>query len=314
MKGTPPPRLSGTITRVRHLGEAAAIRAVALLLWPLPHRWRLALGRLLGRLTFLVDRRHRNRAVANLTAAYPHQPRAWHRRVAKGVFAHLGRLLVELLVARRELNRLPEVVRMDGVEHLQEVIGAGKGYFLLSAHFGNWEWAALVLGMLGHPIWMVTRPLDNPYLERWFAATRGATGNRVVHKRNAIREIVKGLKERRGVAFIIDQHFPDRSAHMVSFFERPAATTPALGILAVRLGVPVLPTFAFPRPDGSYRLEFQEPLWPPGNGDPGAAALAITEAATRRIEEVVRRQPDAWFWMHRRWRTPPPDSTVNPST
>ena len=248
----------------------------------------------------------------NLAAAYPDQPDSWHHLVARGVFEHLGRLLVELLITRAEIRRLSGRLRYEGLENLEAAIRNGKGYFLLSGHFGNWEWVAMMQGLLGSPLWIVTRPLDNPYLERWLAAVRSATGNRVIHKRNAIREVVKGIRERRGVAFVVDQHFSDRNAHVVPFFHRPAATTPALGTLAVRMGVPVVPVFSFPQPDGSYLVEYQEAIWPPQEMAPDEAAYAVTAEATRRIEGAIRRQPEAWFWVHRRWRTAHPDTVAGP--
>lgn len=280
----------------------AVIRLVRACVVLMPHRTRLVAGRTLGRLAHVMDRRHARIALDNVTAAFPDQPAAWRRKVVRGVFAHLGRLMIELLVSDRELHRLRSRLQIVGAEHMEAVADAGRGYFLLSGHFGNWEWIALLHGLLGHPLWMVTRPLDNPYLERWLAATRSATGNRVVHKRNAVREIVRGLRERRGVAIVIDQHYPYRGPHMVGFFSRAAATTPALGVLAVRMGVPVLPVFAFPLPDGSYRVCYEEPIWPATDGDTEAAALAVTKEATKRIERAVCRQPEAWFWVHRRWR------------
>jgi len=278
----------------------------------LPHSWRLALGRGIGRTAFLLDRRHARVAMENLAAAYPQQNARWHRRTAREVFAHLGRLLVEILVARQELHRLSARTHIEGLEHLHSVLAAGRGYFLLSGHFGNWEWVALLQGLLGHPLWMVARALTNPHLEKWFADTRQASGNRVVHKHNALREIVKGLKEGRGIAFVVDQYFPERGAHVVPFFGRAAATTPALGALAVRMMVPVLPVFAYPQEDGSYRVRYEEPIWPDPKVDPEAAAMDLTLEATSRIERAVRSQPTAWFWVHRRWRKPHPEAPVAP--
>lgn len=295
------------VNRVRWRLEYGAVAGLALLLTALPHPARLMLGRLLGRLAFLVDRRHARVALENLRAAYPEAGAAWHRRTARGSFEHLGRLLAEILLQDRLAPRLGELLEIEGVEHLHQAAGAGRGYFLLSGHFGNWEWVALHQGAAGHRLWMITRPLDNPLLETMMAARRQTTGHRVVHKRNAVREMVKGLRQGHGVAIVIDQDFLSPGAHFVPFFGRPAATTPALGTLACRLDVPVLPVFSYPVAGGRYRVVYEEPILPRKGMDQEAAAGLLTREATTRIEAAIRRHPSAWFWMHRRWRTRPPN-------
>jgi Kdo2-lipid IVA lauroyltransferase/acyltransferase len=296
----------GVLLRARWLGELGLLRALSLVLRALPRSWRLALGRALGRLAFRLDLRHRRVALANLAMAYPGETETWRRRVALASFENLGRLLVEILLQRHDLPRLATETEIVGYERVEALVRAGTGYFLMSGHFGNWERVALLEGARGHPLWMITRPLDNPYLESWFAALRQSTGNRVVHKRaKAIKATVKGLKEGRGIAFVIDQDFPEEGPHFVPFFGRLASTTPALGSIAARLGVPVVPVFAYPKPAGGYRVVYEAPLAPPSPRVAGDDALAITAAATARLEQAVRSCPHAWFWMHRRWRTRP---------
>lgn len=294
-----------TWDKPRWLLEVAAVRALALALRLMPLRVRLAVGRALGRLVYRVDGRHRAVALVNLAAAWPERSEDWRRGVARGAFEHLGRLLVEITAQGSEVSRVLPTWRVEGWEWLVQVEAEGRGYFLLSGHFGNWERIAHVQAALGYPLWMVARPLDNPYLEDYFRGLREGTGNRVVHKRNAVREVVKGLRVGRGIAFVIDQNFGEPGRVFVPFFGRPAATTPALGSLAARLDAPVLPVFSFPEPDGSYRVVYGPPLARPTSPDREAAALEITAAATARIEEAIRQCPGAWFWMHQRWRTRP---------
>lgn len=299
--------IARTLLPLLWLAEHAALLAVLGVVSLLPGRARLAFGQALGRLAFRVLPRQRRTALDNLALAYPEADAAWRRSVASGAFAHLGRLLVEILTMRREGPRLAERLRIEGREHLAAVTATGTGYFLLSGHFGNWEWIALHQGALGHRLGMVIRPLDNPRLERWFAANRTSTGNRLIAKRDALREVVRGLKAGIGIAFVIDQNFRGKNAHFVPFFGRLAATTPALGALAVRMRVPVLPVFAYPQDNGNYRVVYEPPIELPSTGDEAADALAVTAEATRRIEAAIRRCPTAWFWMHRRWRTRPPE-------
>ena len=296
--------------RLRWLAEAAAVRGLAFALGLAPKGLRRRIGRSLGRLAFRVDRRHREVALENLAAAYPDEPETWRQGVARSAFEHLGRLLVEILDQRHGAAGILPEVRVEGWEHLVRASEEGRGYFLLSGHFGNWERVAFLQAAMGHPLWMVARPLDNPRLERFFQGLREGTGNKVVHKRNAVREMVRGLKKGAGIAFVVDQNFGEEGRIFVPFFGRPAATTPSLGRIAARLGVPVVPVFSFPEEEGRYRIVYGPPLPAPVSTDPEEAGREITAAATARLEEAVRACPGAWFWMHRRWRTRPQDGEV----
>ncbi len=289
----------------RWLAELFAVRAVYALLWLMPLRLRLSLGKWLGRLAYRLDARHRDIALRNLERAWPSRDAAWRGSAAKKSFEHLGRLLCEILMQRKEAPKALSRTKIEGWDCLQEAARNPGGYFLVSGHFGNWEWVAHLQAALGYPLWMVTRPVDNPYLEEFLAGLRESTGNRVVHKRNAMREMLKGLKDGRGIAFIIDQNMGEPGHVFVDFFGRPAATTPAVGSLAARLNVPVLPVFATPTDEGGYRVVYGPLVKVPQTGDRDADALAVTAEATRRLEGAVRARPEAWFWMHRRWRTRP---------
>ncbi len=285
--------------------EFAAVQTLAHLAARLTPEARLSVGRALGSAVYFLDARHRRVARKNLEYAFPSLSSRERRAITKGAFLHLGRLLLEILEHDEPTSTLLDRCRFEGLEHLKAAAEAGRGYFLVSAHFGNWERVALLQAALGYPLWMITRPLDNPRLETFLAHRRERTGNRVIHKRRAVREMVKGLREGRGIALVIDQNFGEPGRVFVPFFGRPAATTPVLGSLAVRTGAAVLPVFSYPETGGRYRVVYGPSLTVPSTGDPEADALAVTAAATARIEEAVRACPTAWFWMHRRWRTRP---------
>jgi KDO2-lipid IV(A) lauroyltransferase len=294
------------LRRLRWAVEYLAVLVLYGLLVVLPHRTRLALGRALGRFVYRIDGRHRAVAEENLARAWPEKDEAWRGQTARASFEHLGRLLVEVLVQRREKDRIPERLIVEGWEHVEAAARAGKGFFILSGHFGNWEWSALNHGLHGIPLWLVARPLDNPYLETFFAGLRKCTGNRVVYKKNAIREMVKGIKGGHGVAFMIDQDFPHDGAHFPLFFGRAAATTPALGTLAARLGAPIIPALIHPLDRVRYRAVYSPPLEAPQGLSTEETAEALSQAANAALERAVRACPGGWFWMHRRWRTRPP--------
>jgi KDO2-lipid IV(A) lauroyltransferase len=284
--------------------EFAALRALRSTLRSLSPARRLKVARQVGRLAFRVAGSRRRTALRNLELALPELPEARRREIALRSFEHLGRLLGEILLLGE--SAASPSIEVSGREHLERVVSEGKGYFLVSGHFGNWELIAFQQGAAGIPLWMITRPSDNPLIEGEFSRIRTATGNRIVHKRQAVREIVRGLKEGYGIGVAIDQNYREADPHFVPFFGRLAATTRTVGTISMRMGAPILPVFAYPRPDGSYRIEYEEPIYPPERSS-DEAALALTGAITRRVEEAIRRQPEPWFWMHQRWKTRPPE-------
>jgi KDO2-lipid IV(A) lauroyltransferase len=175
---------------------------------------------------------------------------------------------------------------------------------VFTGHFGHWELSGLMQGYLGLPLALVARPLDNPRLERILAALRERSGNRVLHKRNAVREILRALRERIGVAIVIDQDARGDGV-FVPFFGQPASTTPTLALLALRSGAPVIPSFSVPQEDGTYRVVYEAPVEISPSGDRERDVLELTARCTAVVERWVRRHPEAWLWMHRRWKTRP---------
>ena len=292
------------LRRLRWLAEIAAVRAVAWLVRALPAPARVRVGRALGLFAWAVDARHRRVARENLAAAFPQQPLAWRRQVERDCYRHLGRLLVDVASQKHDLADLAARTEIEGREHAEAAARLGRGFFIVSGHFGLWERVPLLQATRGLPVLMVARPLDNPHLERWFADLRRCTGNTVVYKRQAVREMVRGIGRRACLAYMVDQNFPRPGGWFTTFFGRPAATAPTLGQLAVKYRVPVVPVFAFPRADGSCLIRYSPPIVPRGGGE--QEGRAIVQQVTDQLEAAIRELPHAWFWVHRRWRTPPP--------
>jgi KDO2-lipid IV(A) lauroyltransferase len=148
---------------------------------------------------------------------------------------------------------------------------------------------------------MVARTLNNPLLEAMIERMRSRVGTRVIPRQGAVRGLLRGLLRHQSVGMMIDQHMQDRSAVTVEFFGRPAATTSAIAALALRTGVPVIPVFGLPLPGGRYRMIYETPVELPDRDSPDAVQ-ALTQRCTDVLETYVRRYPELWLWMHRRWR------------
>jgi KDO2-lipid IV(A) lauroyltransferase len=286
----------------RHRLEYAAVASVVAVVRLMPMPLVLACGTLLGRAFHVLDGAHRRRAVRNLRAAFPLRSPAECRRIARGMFAHFGRLLTVLLkFSTMTPADMLARVRFEGEERVAAAHAQGRGVLLFTGHFGYWEINALVHALKLRPMALLARPLDNPLLHRLLESTRMKTGNSVIYRRGAIRRVLRALESNQGVAVLIDQHIQTVDAVYVDFFNRPAATTSALAAIALRTGAPVVPVFALPLSGGRFRMVYEHAVDPPRADDPDAIR-EFTQRCTDVLEMYVRRYPDLWLWMHRRWR------------
>src|SRR5262245_1636102 len=296
----------------RYALEYRAVAVVAAAVRALPQWASLAIGAAIGTIFYVVDAPHRRLTVANLTAAFPHKSPREVRAIARRVFAHFGSLLTELL----RFSGLPPAkmlaaVEFEGEERVTHALAGGRGALFITGHFGYWELHALAHALRFPPIGVVVRALDNPQLNDWIERMRTSTGNFVIHRRGALRQILRALGENKGVAILIDQHIQTSEAVVVDFFNRPAATTSAVAALALRTGAPIVPVFAVRLPGGRYRMIYEHPVEPPPADHPDAVR-ELTQRCTDVLEMYVRRHPHNWLWMHRRWRDLPRGEDVPP--
>jgi KDO2-lipid IV(A) lauroyltransferase len=218
------------------------------------------------------------------------------------MFAHFGRLPLELLkFGTYSPEQMLAAIESEGEERVAQAYQLGRGVLFFTGHFGYWEMHAIAQPLRGRPVSVLARPLDNPYLNDMLEAIRTKTGNTVIYRQGAIRKVLRELESNRGIAFLIDQHLHTPDAVYVDFFQRPAATTSAVSALAVRTGAPVIPVFALPLPGGRYRLIYEHPVQLPDT-DAADAIRDFTQRCTDVLEMYVRRYPELWLWMHRRWR------------
>jgi KDO2-lipid IV(A) lauroyltransferase len=298
-------------SRLRFFAERVLFSAVtgALRLLPLDAATRL--GRRAAPLLLALSGR-RPLMLANLARAFPDKGRLEIEWIARESVENLGAAVFELLTLTRwREDDLKARVAYGGVENLEAARALGRGVILLSAHFGSWELGALAAGLLGQPISSVVRPLDNPGLEAELGRRRTRFGNGVIAKKEALREMLRAMRENETVAILIDQNVMPAEAVFVPFFGRPAATTPSVALLQRKTGAAVVPVFTWPEGSGRYRLVFERPIlaeeFAAVEGGRGEQVRAATARYARVTEEAIRKQPAAWLWLHDRWKTRPPE-------
>jgi KDO2-lipid IV(A) lauroyltransferase len=289
--------------RLEFLGAMVAVVPVGVL----PERLAFALGRLLGRLWYAVDARHRKIALENLARAFESRTTPAEREaLAREHFIHLGYTFVETCRLRGlRPARLPEVVQVEGREHLDRARARGRGTVVVTAHFGSWEVLGRAAPLFGEAIAFVARPLDNPLLETWIAGIRTAGGNEVIAKQRALQHVVARLRRGETVAVLIDQNVARDQGVFVDFFGTPACTTTAAALAARRAGAALLPAVCVRRAPGRFTVRIGKEIPVAVTRDVRRDIVATTAEATAALEAFIRDHPEQWFWVHRRWKTRP---------
>jgi KDO2-lipid IV(A) lauroyltransferase len=286
----------------RHWFEYLAVQVVIAFVRVMPYAVSQACGTALGRTFYWLDRRHRRIALENVAAAFPGRPASERRAIVRGAFSHFGRLLLAVLeFGTLSPEQMLARVEFEGEERVRIAHARGKGVLFVTGHFGFWELQAMVHALRLPSMAVLARALDNRRLNDLLERIRTRTGNTVIYRQGTLRRVLRTLHSGHGVGVLIDQHMITRDAVAVDFFDRPAATTSAVAALALRTGAPVVPLFALPLPGGRYRMIYEHPVEPPQAGDEDALR-DFTQRCTDVLEMYVRRHPDLWLWMHRRWR------------
>ncbi len=297
----------------RYALEAGLASAVAAVVRHLPRRFVLALGRGLGRLWGAFDQRHLRIASDNLRQAFPEWDEERVLRTARGVYAHFGAILFDILwIDGRSQEELLAITDVEGLDAARAIATSGRGVVCPTGHFGNWEYQGVASALLVGPFAVVARPLDNPALDRRLVGLRTSTGNTVIYKRRALTQIMQTIRDGGVVAIVIDQNVQEKDGIFVEFFGRPACTTTVAAALALKTGCMIVPVRCPLGPDGRYRMIYGPPVEWKGEGRGPEAVAALTQQLTSIIEGWVREYPEQWLWLHRRWKTQPSPPEEDP--
>jgi Kdo2-lipid IVA lauroyltransferase/acyltransferase len=265
-----------------------------------------SLGWLAGRAALPLARRDRGRALAHIALAFPEHDEAWRRTLARRCAGHLGTVLGEVAWL---WSAPPEAVlaktEFVGLEHLTGGLRPDRGAILVTAHCGNWEWLGLGLGALGIAMTAAAKEVYDPRLDEVARRLRGRFGGETALRgKGAGGKLVQAIRNGRVDGLLIDQDI-DAPGVYVDFFGRPAWTPTGAALLALRTGSPVVVGFAARLPDGRMRLSFSPPVEMARGPDLDTDVARLTALLTAHIERQVRRHPEQWVWMHRRWKHQP---------
>jgi Kdo2-lipid IVA lauroyltransferase/acyltransferase len=287
--------------------EFAVVWCVAWCLGRLPRRVARGLGAGLGLLVYMAAGRLRRTGLRNLKLAMPEMSAAERERTLKLVYRNLGWQLSEFCrMARYTPENTSNWIRYEGLEHFLEAEVRGKGVLILTGHLGAWELSSFYHSLMGHPMGMVIRRLDNRVLDNYVNRIRCLHGNRVNHKDDFARGLLTAMRRGETVGILMDTNMTPPQGVFVDFFGKAACTGSGLARVTLKTGAAVLPGFLlWEEAEGRYVLHFGEEIEVAVSGDVEADVLALTQRCTKVIEDWVRRYPGQWLWIHRRWKTRP---------
>jgi Kdo2-lipid IVA lauroyltransferase/acyltransferase len=239
--------------------------------------------------------------------AFPEKSEHERLQILRGCFQNIGRLLVEF-------SHFPELTReniekyvvVDGFENYAEAVRRGRGVIYLTGHLGAWELGSFSHSIFGYPLKFVVRPIANSRVEELISRYRTLGGNAPIHRRSAGREILQALRRNEAVGILFDQNTTRSEGVFADFFGIPAATTPAIATFALRTGAAVVPAFLLWDANlKKHRLTFAPAVELVETGDKATDIIENTKRFNQVLECYVRKHPDQWLWIHRRWKTRP---------
>jgi KDO2-lipid IV(A) lauroyltransferase len=300
----------GAVT-VRQALEFALMWAAVLGLRLLPRQMARAVGSWIGAMALRLLGRLREVGLKNLALALPEVPAEERAAVLATVYRNLGWQLAEFCqMATYTAEGASRFIRYEGMEHYLAARAKGRGVLVLTGHLGAWELSSFYHSLMGYPMGLVIRRLDNPLVDRFVNRIRCLHGNRVIHKDDFARGLIASMRAGETVGILMDTNMTPPQGVFVPFFGVEACTASGLARVALKTGAAVVPGFLlWEESERKYVLRFGEELPLVETGDSEGDSVANTALFTRVIEEYVRRYPEQWLWMHRRWKTRPAEET-----
>lgn len=292
---------------MREWVEYAATRLALGLLGALPRSVARFITVQLVRLAYFLRPPLRRAAHWNLRLAFPEWSAAKRRWAIRGMIRQVGWMAAEFAhFPRYTRENIERVVLLDGFENFAAARAKGKGVLFLTAHLSAWELAPFAQALFGHPLHFLMRPIENRRVNGLISSYRCLSGNQPLDKNQAARAVLLLLGRGETVGILIDHNTAREEGVFVDFFGVPACTTSGLARIALRTGAPVVPGFLiWDRALRKYRLRFDPAVELVRTGDNERDIVENTARFIRIVEEFVRRDPDQWLWVHKRWKTRP---------
>jgi KDO2-lipid IV(A) lauroyltransferase len=292
---------------IRQRLEDWALRGMAGVVGILPRGAARAVGAGIGGAAWVMLGRLRQVGMRNLEIAFPEKTVAEREKILRGVYRSLGWQLAEFCkMGGYSAVEASGFIRYDGLEHYLAAREKGRGVLVLTGHLGAWELSSFYHSLMGYPMSLVIRRLDNPLVDGFVNGIRSMHGNRVIHKDDFARGLLTAMHRGETVGILMDTNMTPPQGVFVPYFGVEACTATAMARVALKTNAAVLPGFlVWDAAEGRYVLRFGEELKLVRTGDAERDIVSNTALFTATIEAYVRRYPEQWLWVHRRWKTRP---------
>jgi KDO2-lipid IV(A) lauroyltransferase len=249
----------------------------------------------------------RKTAQVNLRIAFPEWSDAQREAVVRGMLRNLAWMAVEFArFPKYSKENIEQVVVIEGHENFLEGQRRGKGVLVLTGHIGAWELSSFAHALYGHPLHYMARPLDNKRIDALVNGYRCLPGNRPIFKNESARVMLKVLKEAGTIGILADQNTMPDEGVFVDFFGKTASTTSGIARVALHTEAAVVPGYAvWDENSRKYRLCFEPAVELIRTGDTERDVFENTQKFAKVIEEIIRKYPEQWVWVHGRWNTRP---------
>jgi KDO2-lipid IV(A) lauroyltransferase len=287
--------------------EYAAVWLLLKKLGFLPRPLARAVAAAMARILYDLSPRLRKTAEANLRIAFPEWSESQRNAVIHAMVRNLGWMAAEFArFPKYSKENIDQLVLLDGNENFLEGQRRGKGVLFLTGHIGAWELSSFAHAVYGYPLHYMARPLDNKRIDDLVNGYRCLSGNRPIFKNESARVMLKVLKDDGTVGILADQNTMPEEAVFVDFFGAKASTSTGIARVALHTDAAVVPGYAvWDANIQKYRLRFEPPVELIRTGDTERDVLENTQKFTKVIEDIIRKYPEQWVWVHGRWNTRP---------
>jgi len=289
--------------RIRHRLEYWLTCSISYFAQLLPYRFALFLGEVVGDIAFEVVRFRRRVALTNLLRCFKDKDIRELKRIGKDSYRNLGRSLIEYALFPKLIRKdLSDFVRFDHAEYFEHALKGGKGALLLTGHFGSWELMGAAVSRMGYPVDFLVGEQHNPLVDELMNRYRRMMGVGIIKAGTSARAVIKALKQNRFVAMLSDQD-AGKDGVLVDFFGHPTSTPKGPAAFALQTQAPIIIGFIIRR-GPKRQTVFLKKLDPSQKTrDKDEDTKKITQEYTSLLESYIRKHPDHWYWIHRRWKS-----------
>ena len=284
-----------------------ALRLALLIIYRSSIETNLRFARWLGRQLWQRYHRGRDRALGNLRASFPEKDEQWHIEIGRRSFESLAMLAMDLMFTPRlvKYENWEKFSQYKNVEPVKWIMKAGQGVIFAASHYGNFEIMGHILGLFDFDVYTIARPLDNRFISKYLYGIREDAGQKIVDKKGASEKIAVIAGSSASISFIADQDAGKKGV-FVDFFGRKASTYKSIGLIAIQYNMPIA-VAASRRIDDRFffEIEIGRLIMPEEWQDKPNPLEWVTQEYTKATEELIRKDPGQYWWLHRRWKTRP---------